>query len=167
MSAQDSARAREAETRAAKVTSPPVQALVEAYEREKDRVLAPLDSNFEKALSELKVSYTQAGNLNGALAADALIKARVRGDSVVEKADGESKEKKATRWKWGSGGELTINANGTAKHSSWKRSAIWEQQPDGSLVMMSETGRHTIEFLADGTALVKGRVRDTALTPIE
>ena len=164
-SAQETAATSEASGRRA--GSPEVKQLVDAYEREKARVLAPLNSNFDRALSDLKASYVKAGNLNGALAVDAFIKKRATREKEAEEGDDASEKPEDTRWKWGSGGELVIYANGTARHSSWERAGIWERRPDGSLEMLSQTGLHVIEFLADGTAIVKGKVRDTTLTPIE
>ncbi|MEX2578262.1 MAG: hypothetical protein WD342_04325 [Verrucomicrobiales bacterium] len=50
-------------------------------------------------------------------------------------------------WIWGSGGELVLKADGTARHTEWKRDGGWSLNPDGSIFLEGPTGTFRIAFL--------------------
>lgn len=52
----------------------------------------------------------------------------------------------ARNWLWGSGGELVLEADGTARHTEWKREGGWSVYPDGSVFLEAPTGTFRIEF---------------------
>lgn len=60
-----------------------------------------------------------------------------------------------SEWYWGSGGELELRADGSARHTSWKRPGTWEKKPDGSLFIGNENTFFTVTFDAEGVGEVK------------
>lgn len=56
-----------------------LEVLTDAYEREKARVLAPVELKYDRALKELLLKFTQAGRLDEANAVQALIEDRNNG----------------------------------------------------------------------------------------
>lgn len=56
-------------------------------------------------------------------------------------------------------------ANGKCTHTKWQKEGRWRRQKDGSIDIDNETGGHIITFLADGSAIVRGK-RGSAATPL-
>lgn len=139
-----------------------LQVLLDSYESEKERVLKPVERKLDTALVELRNQYTKAGRLQDALAVNNLISTRQTEDETKEVPED-------TRWRWGSGGELVLNGDGKAKHTSWDKWGSWKKQKDGSILLTSQYGDSTIKFTDENTAVVtslKGG-GSTALTKIK
>lgn len=131
--------------------SPELQSLIESYERDKARVLAPIDQKFDRDLEQLKVRFTQLGKLEEAVAVMELIEARKAkgGESGNGTLPDES-----TTWDWDSRGELVIHQNGTCKHSSWRKPGVWKKVEDNVIVIDAETSSFTVKFSDKDTASV-------------
>tara|TARA_R110002096_G_scaffold39227_4_gene107497 strand:+ start:1253 stop:1771 length:519 start_codon:yes stop_codon:yes gene_type:complete len=139
-----------------------LQVLLDGYEREKERVLNPVERKLDTALVALRNQYTTAGRLQDALAVRDLIASR----------EAESAEKKPTPdtlWRWGSGGELQLNGDGKAKHTSWDEWGSWKLQKDGSILLTSQYGDSTIKFTDENTGVVSSHKGggSTALTKLK
>ncbi|MEK7951540.1 hypothetical protein [Luteolibacter soli] len=60
-----------------------------------------------------------------------------------------------TKWDWGSGGELELRKDGTARHSRWKNPGTWEKQADGTIKLTdAKGGLFTITLSNNGTGKV-------------
>lgn len=72
-----------------------------------------------------------------------------------------------TKWAWGSGGELTLQGNGKAKHSAWAKSGTWKRGANQTLVIVSDTGvAFEVKFDANGIGKVKSVGGDSATTMV-
>ena len=142
-----------------------LQSLVDSYDREKRRVLEPVNRKFDAALLELREQFTKAGRLEDAVATDKIIAARKEEDAPKKEV-----RKSTTRWKWGSGGTLTLEAGGKAMHSSWTEPGTWKDNPDGTVTLTSQYNVSIITFAEDGSGTVKAENsggRGTTLTQID
>jgi len=138
-----------------------LQSLVESYEREKARVLGPLDRKFDAALLEMQRQFTKAGRLEDALTVNKMIESR--GGKSASKPSWRD-----TRWKWGSGGVLELKRNGDATHTDWSKFGEWEVLDDGTLKLVSQHGESTIAFSDEKSGIVtSARGGQTTLTRIE
>ena len=129
-----------------------LETLIQSYEREKARVLAPVEQKYEQALEELKLKYTKAGQLDEAVAVAAILNERkgLRSGDWLRKAK--------TTWKWHSGGQLDILPNGESAHSKWKARGTWKRLDETSIQIINDREQmFTVVFneeqnSADGTA---------------
>lgn len=76
----------------------------------------------------------------------------VAGNQVSQ--TGEAVALMARNWVWESGGELVLEADGTATHTEWRREGGWSLYPDGSIFLEAPTGTFRIEF-RDGVGIVR------------
>ncbi|MDF1738176.1 MAG: hypothetical protein P1U86_03365 [Verrucomicrobiales bacterium] len=138
-----------------------LQVLLDSYEREKERVLKPLERKLDTALVDLRDQFTKAGRLQDALAVNNLISSR----GAEHEAN---KPPEDTRWRWGSGGELMLKGDGTAKHTSWDKWGTWNRQKDGAILLTSQYGDSTIRFTDENTGVVSSHKSggSTALTKV-
>ena len=139
-----------------------LRTLVEGYERERARVLDPLERKFDEALLDLQRQFTKAGRLEDAVAVAAIIEARTNDQD-------SGPHWKDTRWKWGSGGILELKRNGDTTHTEWSRPGEWEERDDGTLKLVSQHGGSTIKFTDEksGTVTSVKSGGRTTLTLIE
>jgi hypothetical protein len=61
-----------------------------------------------------------------------------------------------TEWKWGSGGEIELRADGTARHTAWQKPGSWSKQADGKVLLLSGGKSFTLSFFENGTGQVLG-----------
>ena len=155
-----------------KAMPPRLQEMVETYEREQARLLAPVEAKYDQALQRLKVELTRNGNIEAAVEVNELIASR-KGGPVGENAadsDGDSKSKVAdTRWKWGeSSGVLELKENGDAMHTSWGSTpGKWRHVTDDILKLTSPGTIFIVHLLPEGTAIVTSAVGSSVtLTPL-
>ena len=133
------------------VTADELKNLTEAYEREKLRVLSPVERKYTDALNALLQRYTQAGRLKEANSVQSIIDARGGGGL------GDWLREEDTKWNWQSGGTLTLYKNQKANHSQWKKPGKWIRVRPDTLEMTNGVGRvFTIKFHNRNSATVIG-----------
>ncbi len=118
-----------------------LETLTAGYEREKARVLAPVELKYDAALRELKLKYTQAGRLEEAIAVTEILESRSseEGGDWLRDAD--------TLWKWQSGGQFTLQKNQRALHTSWKKPGKWSRIDEDTIEVIDDRDRkYTITF---------------------
>lgn len=145
----------------ATVLSNELETLSQAYEREKARVLAPVELKYQKALEELLLKYTKAGRLNEATAVQALLADRNNegGGDWLRTAD--------TKWKWNSGGVLTLQKNLRALHTKWPKPGKWTRTGEDTIEMIDGYDRKfTVKFKDRKAAAVIGPDGSTTLITI-
>jgi hypothetical protein len=139
-----------------------LDALTDSYEREKARVLAPVESGYDRALKELLLKYTKAGRLAEANTVQALLDDRNNGGG------GDWLRTADTRWKWDSGGELTLQKNQRALHTKWPKPGKWTRTSEDTIEMIDGYDRKfTIKFKDKKAAAVIGPDGSTTLITIQ
>lgn len=123
-----------------------LETLTGSYEREKERVLAPVELKYDKALNELLLKYTKAGRLAEANAVKALIQDRGNG------ANGDWLRTEDTRWKWESGGRLTLQKNRRALHTKWRGPGKWTRTSEDTIELIDFVDRKFIIKFKDRKA---------------
>lgn len=128
-----------------------LEALSDSHEREKARILAPVELKYDRALSELLQKLTKAGRLEEAIAVKNLIEDRSNG------ADGDWLRTEDTKWKWGSGGQLTLQKNRRALHSKWRGPGKWTRVSEDTVELIGFGDRKfTLKFRDKTSAAVIG-----------
>lgn len=129
---------------------------------QRDAKVAEIDRVFIAELEKLKTKYTKEGNHDAASGIAKLI-ADTHGPDPFAKTDAE---KVVTRYKWGTGGELTLYGTGRAKHSAWEKDGTWRKTEDGTILLESGNGlAFKVTFDNDGVGQVKS-LKDSATTTI-
>lgn len=113
------------------------QKLVEIREREINRI----NLAYLQKLDALLVDYRAKGDSEAVQAVEALIAEAEEGKPAAKDGEEIAEAEETTRWDWGSGGVLTLQAGGKAKHSGWRKSGTWNKEPDGSLQILSDAGK--------------------------
>ena len=145
----------------ATVRSNELETLTESYEREKARVLAPVEAKYQKALEDLLLKYTKAGRLDEATAVQVLLADRNNegGGDWLRTAD--------TEWRWDSGGVLTLQKNLRALHTKWPKPGKWTRTAEDTIEMIDGYDRKfTVKFKNRGAAAVIGPDGSTTLITI-
>ena len=158
---------------AEKPLPPRLQKMIDTYERERARLLTPVEAKYTQALEQLKVQLTKSGDIKGVVEVKALLAAR-RGESVDEAdKDEENEDSKLkianTKWKWGeTSGILELKHNGVANHTSWGSApGHWERVTDDIVKMTSPGTTFIVHFLPNGTAIVTSAVGSSVtLSPL-
>ncbi len=149
------AQAQENEKRPLKL-----EVLIQSYEREKERVLKPVERKYDSTLKELQMEFRKAGRLEDVLAVQKVIDSRIPKEETLQWSD--------TKWKWGSGGVLHLKADGSAMHTKWSKPGTWKEMRDGTITLISEFSVSTIRFTDKKTGTVSAAEgRSTTLTLIE
>ena len=124
--------------------------LQDSYEREANK----LRLAYAQKLDALRGKYVAAGDTKNADEVGKLI-AEIEGKPLAVPASSPV-GKGTTKWAWGSGGEVTFQENGKAKHSSWSKSGTWKHGPDQSILLVSDSGAaFEIKFDANGIGKVR------------
>ncbi|MDQ8189190.1 hypothetical protein [Roseibacillus persicicus] len=135
---------------------------LERLNLQRERKIAEVNRIYLRELEELKVRYTKEGDLEMANKILAVI------SSFELKEEDETWYLKVTKWRWESGGVLTLRSNGKATHTLWKYPGKWEKQDDGSIRLESNTANAFRVVFEDGvgkvTALRTGS--KTIITPL-
>jgi hypothetical protein len=111
--------------------------LVEIREREINKI----NVAYLQKLDALLVDYRAKGNTEAVKVVEGLIAEVEDGNPSAMGKEEEPEEEETTRWDWGSGGVLTLQSGGKAKHSGWRRSGTWKKEADGGLQVLSDDGK--------------------------
>lgn len=116
----------------------------------RDAKVAEIDRAYAAALDKLQKKAMESGNLSAANEIQKEIE-RVTKNPFQD----DSPKIEGSRWKWGSGGELSLMKGGRAEHSKWEKPGKWTQESDGAIRLVSDSGQEfLIRFAGDGTAVV-------------
>jgi hypothetical protein len=128
-----------------------LESLRSGWKEARIRALEPVDRKYLAALETLKARLTKAGDLDGAVKVGKEIEA-----VSVWFSDSSLDEKRIeSRWKWGSGGTLTLMSDGKARHSAWSGYGAWSKLKNGNLVIQSSNGTAFLAVLdSSGSGVV-------------
>ena len=156
-----------------------VQRLKESYRAAVDRAITPLTKTYLEELERLKIEYTKAADLKGALA----IENEIGLISRTSGADSSDRKEKLTKreslkdliahqWEFVGGGVaedvpgpskpdnriVTFSENGTARYTNSSGVFTWSIEPDGELLYQPDNPKHKARFrrLASGLWVGKG-----------
>ena len=126
------------------------------------REVQKIDEVYLKELENLKTNFMKKGDLDGANVIDQEIK-------KYSPELGEAAKVETTRWTWSSGGELVLQGDGIARHTSWGNSnGTWKKLADKSIRLNGGNGViFNITFTDDGIGIVKNNINNlkTTITP--
>ena len=123
---------------------------LEKLEKERVGEIAEVNSNYVKQLEKLKLKYMKKGDLDSAN----MVQSKI--DSISTPNQKPQKDQlEDSRWAWGSGGTLTLQKNGVARHTSWgHRSGKWKKYNDGTMTITVGSSVFKVTFIDD----VQGQV---------
>ncbi|MDB4310645.1 hypothetical protein OAK89_03010 [Akkermansiaceae bacterium] len=129
---------------------------VKRLQTQRDQAVKKIDAKFISQLEQLKKKHMNRGDLKAANAIQELI-AGIAPQEDTDKLEDHSKTSQPTKteledslWTWGSGGTLTLQKNGVARHTSWGHSAgKWKKYSDGSIKISVGQKVFKVTFLDD------------------
>ena len=136
------------------------------------KIRVKLDGELQQSLKKLEIDWTKARDFKNAKEVLTYRESLPSDSSFAVVADSKeapttkepakkSKDplkRKDTRWKWGSGGYITLKRNGDAIHDRWRGGVgKWERNEDGSLSLTGPTGKlFSVKFTSENSATVIG-----------
>ncbi|MDA8975492.1 hypothetical protein N9F44_00620 [Akkermansiaceae bacterium] len=104
-----------------------------------------INASYIEQCEKLKLKYMTKGDL------DSANKVQARIDSIASNINEPSLNKfEDSRWAWGSGGVLTLQKNGVARHTSWgHRSGKWKLYKDGTMKITIGNSVFEVTFSSD------------------
>jgi hypothetical protein len=126
--------------------SPELAKLKESYQAEIARVSEPVTKRYAEVLTRLQETFTKAGQLDKALA----VKAELDG-LVQQKKRLSDKDLDESRWRWGSGGTLTLHRQNRAMHTAWNSPGTWKRMDALTVLVTKGDGtKFTVTFTDGG-----------------
>jgi hypothetical protein len=116
-----------------------------AIQEYRSNEIREIDKECLKRLDALKKKFMRNGDLDSANQVDAMIK-ELSPQGVFKNS--------TTKWRWATGGELVLQKDGVATHTSWNRPGSWELNEDETITLKSEMGTFTIKFNEHGDGVV-------------
>ena len=139
-----------------------VSSELDNIEKQRLKKIEAINTLYLKQFEKLKMEYMKKGDLASANQVQAKI------DSI------SSKEVKSTKqgledsiWTWGSGGTLTLQKNGVARHTSWGHSSgKWRKSNDGTVTITVGSRVFKVTFINDvqGQVIFKQTGAKTTIT---
>ena len=135
------------------VEPPEIEQLRANYNRELAQVQSPVQRRYRDGLTQLKVRYTKAGQLEAAIAADAELK---KLDMVTKHGNGDASVVErllGTKWEWYEGQSIEFRAAGKGVFQKNKKDTEfeWKVNADGKINYRFASGGapYTIELVGD------------------
>ena len=116
-----------------------------ALKGKRDAKIAEINQLYANELGKLQKVALKNTNLEAANAIEKEIASVVVNplkDSIVDPVG---------QWKWGSGGMLTIQRNGSAQHSTWNHHGSWSKVDTKSFNLISDNGMEFVIRFKNGS----------------
>jgi hypothetical protein len=128
-------------------SAPVLPAAAVELKAKRDAKIAEINRVYAVELEKIQKKAMAAGNLTGANEIEKEIAAVVENplDPMIGK------------WKWGTGGELDLQSNGSAVHSKWGGKGKWKKIKENQIQLESDSGIQFVVTFKGDTASVSSK----------